>query len=59
MSYLECPESKFGQSCRQNCSKHCASPGICDPVTGHCTGGCQAGWKNAQCDQSKMWDYLI
>ena len=51
---LECRKGRFGQNCRQQCSKHCVIPETCDRVTGHCVGGCQAGWKHAQCDQSKI-----
>ena len=54
MVHKECPDGKYGHTCEKNCSLHCSSPGKCDNVEGHCIGGCQAGWKNTQCDQSKF-----
>ena len=51
----ECLDGKHGQSCEEHCSQHCMISGKCDKVTGHCIGGCQAGWKNAQCDQGTIW----
>ena len=27
----------------------CGDPGVCDKVTGHCTGSCLPGWKGDMC----------
>ena len=59
MINLECRAGRFGENCLQHCSKHCAISGKCDRVTGHCIGGCQNGWKNAQCNQSKILGIFI
>ena len=50
----ECLDGKHGQNCEEHCSQHCMISGKCDRVTGHCIGGCQDGWKNAQCDQGTI-----
>ena len=55
---VECPQNTFGQNCQHNCSIHCFSSGMCDPVKGYCLGGCRTGWKNAQCDQGQIWHYF-
>ena len=31
----------------------CGNPGICDRITGHCSGGCRAGWTGLLCDEGK------
>ena len=55
----ECDTGLYGANCEEFCSPNCITPGICDKVTGQCEGGCQAGWKNAQCDQGKIYYYII
>ena len=59
MINLECRAGRFGQNCRHYCSRLCAIQRKCDRVTGHCIGGCQAGWKKAHCDQSKILEIFI
>lgn len=28
----------------------CGDPGRCDPKTGHCNGGCEAGYAGDKCE---------
>ena len=58
MVHTECPNGKYGHNCEENCSMHCTIPGSCNRLTGHCIGGCQTGWKNAQCDQGKIRNFI-
>ena len=51
--FTECDVGLYGANCEGFCSADCRKPGVCDKVTGQCEGGCQAGWKNAKCDQGK------
>ena len=37
----------------------CMIPGKCNKIEGGCEVGCQCGWKNAKCDQGKLWNYLF
>ena len=53
--FVECPEGIYGPNCKNNCSSNCAVPARCNVKTGKCIGGCQAGWTNSTCDESKTW----
>ena len=35
--------------CKQQCSGHCRDSVSCNHVTGHCDGGCAAGWHDSFC----------
>ena len=39
----------FGKDCAENCSMTCVDSGVCDNVTGHCTGSCLPGWEGDMC----------
>ena len=49
---IECPVGLYGEMCKEECSPNCKEPGVCDMSTGHCAGGCQAGWTQFKCDSS-------
>ena len=49
---IECPVGLYGETCEELCSSNCKEPGVCDMSTGHCAGGCQAGWTQPKCDSS-------
>ena len=46
-----CPSGSFGMDCGGLCSDKCKTRGQCDPVTGHCIGGCVGDWKGDFCTQ--------
>lgn len=43
----ECPDGKYGQNCRENCSATCNS---CNKKSGFCEYGCKPGWKGDNCE---------
>lgn len=47
----ECKEGWYGVSCSQQRSGHCRDGASCNHVTGHCDGGCEAGWTGYMCDK--------
>ena len=51
--FTECSKGLYGLNCQNNCSPNCAVFEQCDVRTGECIGGCQAGWTNSTCDESK------
>ena len=51
MYLIECTVGLHGANCERLCSPHCIEPGVCDRDTGHCKGGCQAGWTQRKCDK--------
>ena len=54
----ECPVGLYGANCEEFCSSNCREERVCDKVTGHCEGGCQAGWTQPKCDLS-MYVLLV
>ncbi|GFO02546.1 receptor-type tyrosine-protein phosphatase s [Plakobranchus ocellatus] len=46
-----CSSGSYGVDCDRTCSEHCKGNGDnCSINTGHCTGGCEAGYKPPLCD---------
>ena len=58
MHLIECTVGLYGPNCERLCSVNCREPGLCDRDTGHCKGGCQAGWTQPKCD-SGMYMYVL
>lgn len=50
----ECKKGFYGYTCKETCSMTCGNPGICDRITGHCSGGCRAGWTGLLCDEGNI-----
>lgn len=50
----ECPPGHFGLDCKDNCSGHCINNEPCDHVSGVCPSGCQDGYTEARCNNSKI-----
>lgn len=49
----ECSAGWYGLHCKQNCSERCINKDDCNHVTGHCHGGCAAGWRGDLCGRGK------
>lgn len=41
----------YGDSCNYHCAGQCRDNTTCYHVTGHCAGGCSAGWKGISCEK--------
>ena len=52
--FLECSHGMYGHNCLGSCRIACKVPERCDKVTGHCNGGCQAGWTGLWCEEGKI-----
>ena len=57
LSLLECSDGQYGYNCVENCSLTCRDSGKCDKITGHCEGGCRAGWTGDMCENGKALNY--
>ena len=58
-NHTGCPTGSFGMNCDGLCSDKCKTRGQCDPVTGHCVGGCVGGWKGDFCNQCEhLFPYI-
>nr|XP_022307839.1 uncharacterized protein LOC111113839 [Crassostrea virginica] len=44
-----CSDGQYGYNCVENCSVTCRESDNCDKITGHCIGGCRAGWTGDMC----------
>ena len=53
LSSIECSDGQYGYNCVGNCSMTCRDSVKCDKITGHCIGGCQAGWMGDMCKKGK------
>ena len=51
--FLECSDGQYGNNCVENCSMTCGDSDKCDKITGHCVGGCRAGWTGDVCEKGK------
>lgn len=50
-SSLVCTKGFYGDSCSHHCAGQCRDYTTCNHVTGHCAGGCSAGWKGISCEK--------
>lgn len=48
----ECANRTYGRNCEKKCGQ-CRNEADCDPVSGLCTLGCDPGWQDIKCQQSK------
>lgn len=48
---IACHDNYYGYDCQNKCSTRCHTQKRCDKFTGHCVGGCQAGWQGPKCDE--------
>ena len=53
LSLPECSDGQYGYNCVENCSMTCINSVKCDKITGHCVGGCRAGWTGDMCEKGK------
>lgn len=54
--FVGCPRGWYGPSCQLGCPGKCLES-TCDPETGRCYRGCQAGYTGNLCNQSKPYLY--
>lgn len=54
-----CDDKSYGYGCLYNCSGHCLNDSPCNKQTGHCDGGCNPGYTNKDCNESKITDQCI
>ena len=52
--FVGCPRGWYGPSCQLGCPGKCLES-TCDPETGRCYRGCQAGYTGDLCNQSKSY----
>ncbi|KAH9494750.1 hypothetical protein Btru_017789, partial [Bulinus truncatus] len=46
---VDCNNGSWGINCNKTCSRNCKDPNQCDKFSGHCLGGCAAGFQLPDC----------
>ncbi|PVD24706.1 hypothetical protein C0Q70_15191 [Pomacea canaliculata] len=54
-----CRPGLFGTNCNQRCGLCARGRSECDPETGRCIGGCQAGWGGTHCLSANVAPHQI
>ena len=47
--FTECEDGYYGDICKNTCGQCLKGNKTCDKTTGHCPGGCSAGWTDDTC----------
>lgn len=54
-----CEDGMFGFGCIAQCSGNCVDDSPCNKHTGYCDKGCNPGYTNSNCSQSKYIYYIL